>query len=187
MNPIKLLLAFLPWLAFWFIAGGHSMLRLQIGIYVAVVLVIVMSLLKYQKGMILWVSVIFFLITVVFAAILKNIWFITHLGIFASGSLFLGTLISMFVGHPFTESYAKEHVPENLWNSPSFIRSSFIMTSFWALIFLANTMVNVVKLIYPHVCEWTYNGIQLTFLVLGVFYTHFYAKKTKEKREKGML
>ena len=41
MDALKLLLAFSPWIAFWIISGGHSMVRLQIGICVAAVLVLV--------------------------------------------------------------------------------------------------------------------------------------------------
>ena len=130
MEALKLLLAFLPWIAFWIISGGNSMLRLQIGICVAAILVVVMGITKLHRGLILWAGVVFFSFALVTVVVLKNIWVIQHLGILASGTLFMATLISILIGQPFTESYAREHVPQDLWDSPAFIRSATLSPVF---------------------------------------------------------
>ncbi len=119
MEALKLLLAFLPWIAFWIISGGNSMLRLQIGICVAAILVVVMGITKLHRGLILWAGVVFFSFALVTVVVLKNIWVIQHLGILASGTLFMATLISILIGQPFTESYAREHVPAGSLGFPS--------------------------------------------------------------------
>ena len=149
MDALKLMLAFSPWLAFWLISGGHSQARLQIGIIVAAVMVVVMGLAKLHRGIILWAGVIFFSFALIFVVWLQELWVIQRLGIFASGTLFLLTILSMLSGHPFTESYSREHAPRELWNSPAFIRGNFIVTGAWGLIFLANTLLNLTKFYYP--------------------------------------
>src|SRR5271157_4498721 len=145
MDALKLLLAFSPLIAFWIISGGHSMVWLQIGICVAAILVVVMGITRLHRGLILWAGVVFFAFALVWVVLLRNIWVIQHLGILASGTLFMATLVSILIGQPFTESYAREHVPQELWDSPAFIRSCHTVTSVWGLIFLVNTLVNVAK------------------------------------------
>jgi hypothetical protein len=182
MQALKLLFAFAPWIAFWIISGGASMLRLQIGICVAAVLVVVIGVTKLHRGLILWAGVVFFAFALTAVVLLKNLWVIHHLGPLASGTLFVFTMLSIIIGRPFTESYAQEHVPPELWNSSSFIRSSYTVTGVWGMIFLANTLVNVVRPYFPDVGEWTFRGIELTILVSGVFFTTIYADYMKRKR-----
>ena len=60
MGAIKLLFVFSPWIAFWIIAGGHSLWRLQIGICVAAAMIVVMGITRLHRGSILWAGVAFF-------------------------------------------------------------------------------------------------------------------------------
>ena len=182
MDALKLMLAFSPWLAFWLISGGHSQARLQIGIIVAAVMVVVMGLAKLHRGIILWAGVIFFSFALIFVVWLQELWVIQRLGIFASGTLFLLTILSMLSGHPFTESYSREHAPRELWNSPAFIRGNFIVTGVWGLIFLANTLLNLAKFYYPKENEWFYRGIELSFFGLGVLFSTLYSRSARRKR-----
>jgi hypothetical protein len=107
---------------------------------------------------------------------------IHHLGILASGTLFMATLISIVIGQPFTESYARDKVPEELWDAPPFIRSCYTVTGVWGMIFLANTMVNVAKPYSPHLGEWFFRGAELCILVSGVVFTTGYSNHMKKKR-----
>lgn len=183
MDALKLLLAFAPWIAFWIISAGHSMASLQIGIFVAAVLVAVMGITKLHRGLILWAGVVFFAFALVAVVLLKNLWVIQHLGILASGTLFLATLISIVIGQPFTESYAREHVPQDLWDAPSFIRGCYTVTGVWGIVFLANTLANVAKPYYPQHGEWFFRGLELCILVSGVAFTTAYSRIARRKRE----
>ena len=183
METLKLLFAFSPWIAFWIIAGGHSMLRLQVGICVAAVMVVLMGLTRMHRGLILWAGVAFFSFALVAVVALKNMWVIHHLGILASGTLFMATMISIVVGQPFTESYARDHVPSESWDSPAFIRSCYTVTGVWGTIFLINTMVNVVKSYHPELGEWLFRGVELSILVSGAVITTTYASRSRRSRE----
>jgi hypothetical protein len=182
MDALKLLLAFSPWIAFWIISGGHSMMRLQIGICVAALLVLVMGITRLHRGLILWAGVGFFAFALVAVVVLKNMWVIQHLGILASGTLFMATMLSILIGQPFTESYAQEHVPLELWDSPAFIRSCYTATGAWGMIFLANTLVNAAKPYYAELGEWFFRGVELSILVSGVVFTTAYSNLMRKKR-----
>ena len=182
MDALKLVLAFAPWIAFWIIAGGHSMMRLQIGICVALILVVIMGIMRLHRGMILWAGVVFFAFSLVTVLLLKNMWVIHYLGILASGTLFMATLISIVIAQPFTESYAREHVPRELWDSPAFIRSCYAVTAAWGVIFLANTLVNAAKSYHPELGEWFFRGVELVVLGSGVVFTTLYSRLAKRRR-----
>ncbi len=182
MDAIKLMLAFAPWIAFWIISLGHSMLRLKIGIATAAVLVIIMGITKLHRGMILWAGVAFFAFAVVSVIWFENIFVIRHLGLLASGTLFMATFLSIFLGQPFTEDYARDHVPEELWDSPSFIRGCFTTTAAWGFVFLANTLVNVVKLQGVATADWIYEVVQLGFLALGILFTTIFSRIMRLRR-----
>jgi hypothetical protein len=182
MDALKLLFAFAPWIAFWIISGGHSMMHLQIGVCVAAALVIIMGITGLHRGLILWAGLAFFAFALVAVVLLKNVWVIHNLGILASGTLFAATLISIAIGEPFTESYARDHVPRDLWDSPPFIRSCYTVTAVWGMIFLANTLVNVVKPHYPELGEWFFRAVELCILVSGVAFTTAYSKIMRKKR-----
>jgi hypothetical protein len=182
MDALKLLLAFAPWIAFWIISGGGSMMRLQIGICVAAFLVLVMGITRLHRGLILWAGVAFFAFALVAVVLLKNLWVIRHLGILASGTLFTATMLSILIAQPFTESYAREHVPQELWDSPAFIRSCYTVTGAWGMIFLANTLVNAAKPYYAELGEWFFRGVELSILVSGVVFTTAYSNVMKKRR-----
>ena len=158
------------------------MMRLQIGICVAAVLVLVMGITKLHRGLILWAGVVFFAFALVTVAVLKNIWVIQHLGILASGTLFVATMLSILLGQPFTESYARDHVPQELWDSPAFIRSCYTVTGAWGMIFLANAMVNAAKPYCAELGEWFFRGVELSVLVSGVVFTTVYSNLMSKKR-----
>ncbi len=185
MDAIKLILAFAPWIAFWIISLGHSMLWLKVGICTAALLVVVMGVTRLHRGVILWAGVAFFAFAVISVAWQENMWVVRHLGFLASGTLFLATFLSMFLGQPFTESYARDHVPKELWDSPSFIRGCFTVTGAWGFVFMANTLVNVVKIQRPTVADWIYEEVQLGFLASGVLFTTIFSRIARRKREQG--
>lgn len=183
MDAIKLVLAFAPWIAFWIISAGHSMLSLQIGICVAAGLVIVMGVTRLHRGLILWAGVVFFAFALVAVVLLKNQWVIQHLGILASGTLLTATLLSIVIGAPFTESYAREHVTEEFWDSPAFLRSCYTVTGAWGMVFLINTMINMAKPFAPELGEWFFRSLELCVLLSGVMFTTLYSRWARARRE----
>lgn len=44
-------------------------------------------------------------------------------------------LVSMAMGRPFTMQYAKEHLAPELWDTPGFLRTNYIISGAWAVAF----------------------------------------------------
>ncbi len=61
----------------------------------------------------------------------------------SSAALGLIVILSIALGHPFTEQYAREGVPESLWHTPLFRRTMLIMSSVWAAIFAVTAILGV--------------------------------------------
>lgn len=177
-----ILLSFAPLLVFWFISFGHSLIRLQIGAYTGTALLIVLGLTRRSRGAILWAMAIFFAITVIFAAWLKNVWIIRHLGVLPGSLLFAVATLSMILDRPFVLDYARDGVSPALRDSVSFVRACFAMTSFWAAIFLLLALLNVAKMSYPAPGGVTYLVVQLGILVLALAYQVAYTVHVRRRR-----
>jgi hypothetical protein len=177
----KILLSFLPLFAFWFISMGHTLIRLQVGIYTGIAILIVLVITRLARGMLVMAMAIYFAVALV-GVLFKNIWIIHYLGVLPGAILFVISMLSLILGKPFVQDYAREGVPPEQQESVQFVRVCFIMTSFWAIIFLAMSLLNVIKLNYPDRGELFYTIAQLAILVLGMAYTTTYMVHVKRKR-----
>jgi hypothetical protein len=63
--------------------------------------------------------------------------------------LLLIVLGSMAVRQPFTLQYAREQVAAELWDSPAFIRTNYIITGVWALAFAVMVIAELALLYLP--------------------------------------
>jgi hypothetical protein len=181
-QAIKIVVSLAPLFAFWFIALGHSLMRLQIGIYTGIALLIVMAFARLTRGTMLWATAAFFVVALVFAAWLKNVWVIRHLGIFPSGILFVAVMFSMILDRPFVEEYARAGAPPEQRESVSFVRTCFVLTSFWAATLLVMALLSVVQMSYPGPGQLMYLTVQLGVLALALAYQVAYVVHVRRKR-----
>ena len=183
---IKLLLSFAPWIAFLVLAG-HSLLRLDIALIVAAVLVVVMALTGLHRGAVLWAGYLFFGAAILFVVVLKNMWFISHLGILANGTLFSTAFLGMIFGKPFTEDYARDEAPREIWETAEFVRANYAMTSVWSLVFLLNLGSSIVDFYDHHeIPGWCFTVFNYSMLVGGIAYTSAYTKYLHRHRAQKM-
>lgn len=178
-----ILVSFLPIFAFGVIASGHSLMRFDIGIYIGTVLLIVMALMRrLTSGVILGASAGFFAVALILGVWLESIWFIRYVGAFPSGMLFVAAMLSMILGRPFVQEYARKGVPPEQQESANFVRVCFVMTSFWTALLLVMTLVAVVKISYPGPGKLFYVVVNLGVLVVGLAYTTAYTVHIKHRR-----
>jgi carotenoid cleavage dioxygenase len=73
---LKILLGFLPWILFGVLAGP-SLIRLEIALAVALLSGLALGFQQLRKGFFLtWGSLLFFLLSFILVAFLKNLWII---------------------------------------------------------------------------------------------------------------
>ncbi len=176
VNPFKLILAFAPWISLWIITWERTLFHLELGIGVAAVLTLFMALTGAHRGAIMWAGIVFFPSALVGVNLLHNFWFIAHMGVMAHGVLFGFTLYSILCGHPFTEDYARQHVPCEFWTHPLFKRRCLVTAWAWGILFGLNTAYSVVLLYRPVGGEWGKRGVELGLMAAGVIFTSVYTR-----------
>jgi hypothetical protein len=95
--------------------------------------------------------------------------------------LLLIVLASIIVCRPFTLQYARERVARELWDSPEFVRTNYVITAAWAGAFAVMVAADLVMLYVPTLPRWV--GIAATVAALyGAFsFTDWYPKRNQEK------
>ncbi len=182
MGALKLILAFAPWISLWLISWGHSLFRLQLGVVIAFVLVIIMALRGLHRGSILWGGLIFFSVALLEVVILKDFWFMKHMGVIAHGTLFFFTLIPLLAGKPFTMTYAKAEVSEEVWANPSFLKSCSISSGIWVTAFGLNCIFSITMLYYP-LGELVQRSIELGIMLITVIISAKYTEILRARRK----
>ena len=182
MAFLKLLLAFLPWLAFLAIAHG-SLFRLKLGLAVALLLSVAMGIGKLHRGVILWVGLSFFVFATLAVVAFNDMWTVQHMGILANGTLAASTWLTVVFRRPFTLDYAREHVDPSLWNEPSFIRTNMVITSVWAAVFTVNAVLAWGKMEHLLLSDLAYEVLSYALLVATAAFTVWYPKQVRRRRE----
>jgi hypothetical protein len=182
MSVFKLLLAFLPWIAFLVIAHG-GMVRLKIGLLVALVLSVLMGVARLHRGVILWAGLAFFIFATLAVVAFDNMWTARHMGILANGMLAASTWLTVVLKRPFTLEYAREHVDSSLWTDPLFVKTNVILTSLWGSIFTVNAILAWGKMEQLVLSELAYEIVSYTLLVGTVVFTNWYPKHVRRRRQ----
>jgi hypothetical protein len=97
------------------------------------------------------------------------------------GGLMLIALVSILIGKPFTLDYAREQVPQELWRSPLFRRTNYVVAGVWVLAFATMTAADA---------EATFNAqfpvtldiaASLVALVAAVVFTMRYPQRARAR------
>jgi len=177
----KLMLSFAPWLSFLIIARD-TLLRVEIGLSVALALTVVMGVLRLHRGIILWVGVAFFGAATVAVIGFHDTWTLRHLGVLANGALALGAWLTLALGKPFTLDYAKEHVDPGLWTDPQFIRVNVLMTAVWATAFTISAGLAFGKMEQFALSELAYELISYAILIGTAIFTVWYPEHLRRAK-----
>jgi hypothetical protein len=60
------------------------------------------------------------------------------------GGLFALATLSMVMRHPLTLQYAREQVPEEVWPTPTFVYTNYVVTGAWAFAFALMALADAV-------------------------------------------
>ena len=186
MSFLKLLISFAPWISFLVIAQG-SLLRLKIGLVVALVLSVGMGVAKLHRGIILWVGLAFFTYATLAVVLFENMWTVRHMGVLANGALAAASWFTVVAGKPFSLDYAKAHTDPSLWASPSFIRTNVLITSVWSMVFTLNAMLAWGKMAGFVLPQWGFEVLSYGFMVGAAAFTSSYPAHVRRLREADPL
>jgi len=85
---------------------------------------------------------------------------------------------SILVGHPFTEAYAKDTVPESVWHTDRFRSLNRQISAVWGLAFLVGTI--------SLIAAGSVDSRQVLLRVIVPFGSLYYAYMFTQKQTKGV-
>jgi hypothetical protein len=139
----ELIWSFAPWGAF--LAGvrvENVYWGASVGAIVAIV-VLARALSRHKAHLFDYVGVIYFIGMLIVLAIVHpddiGTWG-RYAQAVAHGSLCVIVFASVLINRPFTEAYAREQAPKEIWNSPAFRAFNRKISTVWGLAFLLGTV-----------------------------------------------
>ena len=141
-----ILLAFAPFIAFAVIDRLIGPTQgLIAGAATSVVLLLREWIALHRKPKILEIgTAILFSGLALYAVLGGPVWSIVGVRLRVDAGLLLIVLITLIVGKPFTLQYAREQVPQNLWDTPQFVRSNYVITGVWSGAFLILVLADLI-------------------------------------------
>lgn len=105
-------------------------------------------------------------------------WSIIGVRLRVDAGLLIIVLVSMAIGRPFTLQYARERVAREFWNDPAFIRSNYVISGVWAVVFALLVIVEF-ALIYVPSLPHSVGIIAIVGLLAGaVKFTSWYPRRS---------
>jgi len=179
-----LMLGFLPWMLFLFLAG-HTMTSLKIAIIISFVTAVTLGFGDLKRGFILqWGTVIFFFICIILVNLLDNIWMATEMDLVSNTALASIMWFTVVIGKPFALQYAKRGLTKEVWSDVNFIRGCMLITVVWACLMTFAVLISVTRrttwLPFP---SWVYFDLTLLNIAAGLTFTTIFKRKKRLKRE----
>jgi hypothetical protein len=139
----ELIWSFSPWAAFLMgVRVGNVYWGAGVAAVVAIV-VLARAMSRHKAHLFDVIGVVYFVGLLVLLAVIHpgdvSTWG-RYAQAVAHGSLTVIVFGSVLVGHPFTEGYAREQAPPEVWNSPHFHAFNRKISLFWGLAFLVGTI-----------------------------------------------
>jgi hypothetical protein len=176
-------LAFLPWIVFAVVSGPSTWEYAALAALLTSVVLAVPDLRARRLKLLDVVSVAFFALMTVLALFLgrgQALWLETYAQVIASGVLAVVALGSLAFT-PFTEAYAREQAPRELWGTPAFKHTNRVLTAVWGLVFLATAVLGVLALKVSGGGDWLNWVIPVALLVLAVKFTEWYPEQVRAR------
>ena len=117
-----------------------------------------------------------------YAVLASPSWTVIRVRLYVDSGLLLVVLISLAVGRPFTLQYAREQVAPDIWNSPVFIRTNYVITVAWALAFAAMTAAEFALLYAPDLPRFVGILAAVLALVGAIKFTGWYPEHVRNLR-----
>lgn len=109
-------------------------------------------------------------------------WTVIDVRLRVDAGLLLIVLLSMVVGRPFTLQYAREQVAPELWNTPVFVRTNYVITAVWALAFAVMVLAELALLYVPNLPQRAGVIAIVLALVGAVKFTGWYPEHVSGKQ-----
>jgi hypothetical protein len=179
---------FAPWIIFGVVASGPSTwLYGALGAAIAAVILAIPSIGRRRVKILDVVTIVFFVamtIAGIFVGAKDRDWMDTYSTVISSGVLALIALGSL-VFVPFTEPYARESTPPEVWDQPAFKHVNRVLTLMWGLVFAAIAVIGYVSVKVPSTSDWTEWVVPIVLLVSAFKFTDYYPERVRARAQRA--
>jgi hypothetical protein len=116
-----------------------------------------------------------------YAYVTNPTWSVVAVRLMVDSGLLLIVLISLAVGRPFTLQYAREKVSSNLWNTPAFRKTNYVISAVWALAFAVMVAAECALLFIPGLSPRVGVLAIVLALVFAVKFTGWYPERVRSR------
>jgi hypothetical protein len=179
-NPF---VGFAPWIIFAVVVKDVGW---EIGATAGLIASVILSYPSYERGALKildYAGFIFFAALVVLGLFLDREqldWIEAYSSAISMGAIAIVVFASLaFV--PFTEQYARESAPRELWDNPGFKRTNRHLTTVWGLVFLVVAVDSLVQQLLDSdaaLLDWI---IPVAAIVGGFKYTKYYVDRAQSR------
>jgi hypothetical protein len=181
-NPF---VGFVPWIIFWVVSSPSTWEWATLGALIAALILAVPSAERGNLKVLDLGSIAFFAVLSLLAIFLDRgdlKWVEDYSQAISSGALAviaLGSLAAM----PFTEQYARESAPREVWDSARFKRTNFILSAMWGGVFLVNAILGAIaqQVDSSTARQWLNWIIPIALVVGGFKFTAWYAAQARQR------
>ncbi|MET7645502.1 hypothetical protein ABZS83_18030 [Streptomyces sp. NPDC005426] len=179
----NLFFAFAPWIIFDVIAAPSTW---EFATLAGLVAAVVLNLPDLRRGsfkVLEITGIAFFAVLSVLALFLDRqdlLWVERYAQVLSSSVIAVVALGSLaFV--PFTEQYARETTPREVWGSPVFRQVNQVLTLVWGGVFAATALLGLLAVHTSSGADWYNWIIPVVLLVLAVRFTERYPDRVRER------
>jgi intracellular septation protein A len=172
---------FVPWIIFWVVSSPSTWGYAAGGALIAALILLIPSTERGHVKMLDVVSVLFFGALTVAALFLDRSqldWLEDYAQAISSGALAIAVLASLAFT-PFTEQYAREHAPPEVWATPLFKRINRVLTFAWGLVFAACAVLGVIAQHVHAGTVWLNWIIPIALIIGGLKFTERYPDQAR--------
>lgn len=179
-----------PWIVLAVLAGQG---RYEAAIAIAFVLSLVMLWLAHRRGdrmhsLTVFGTAFFGVLLVVRVAMGVRVddWLTTWTGAMSNIALTVFTVSGLLLRKPFTLSYARESTPEELWDTPAFMRTNYVISAVWAAAFAFSAVLSLIGILVLHDPDnfWTGWILSLGGIFFAIAFTNIYPDYVGAKLER---
>lgn len=178
-NPV---VGMAPWIIFSLLVGpGRFEIAVVLALATTVVLVAAGRIVhRGSSWKLLELADLFFFAALAVVGLLASDstrhWLETYAGEVSNVALVVIAFGSMAVRRPFTLPYAREQVDPAVWNTPTFLRTNYLITGVWGLAFLVAALAGAYGDLVLHNPNniWTGWIIQILAIVAALRFTAWY-------------
>lgn len=172
--------ALFPWVLYSVLMSGFHLGSVYAAL-IAIAVTLALNLKYLKKGyLISWVILINLFLALFAGLYLSNNYIQKDPWLISSFILSISAWFSIVIGKPFTIQYARESVPREKWQHPTFIKINQAVTFVWACAFTTSFTLHfmIMQQLFP-----TAILVYLIYLVslLGIIFSLYYPKHARKK------